>query len=108
MGEYFITANNLTFLKKSMIEFIEGLIILTAFLSIIFLFFIKWRKDYKQTGKLFILYDKKIKRWQLLIAILFLMFSVCVVLGAISVIGEENNISIKILPEQYNPWGWYL
>jgi len=37
-----------------MVEFIEGLIILTAFLSIIFLFFIKWRKDYKRTGKLLV------------------------------------------------------
>lgn len=38
-------------------EFIEGLIgliILTVFLSIIFLFFIKWRKDYKRTGKLLV------------------------------------------------------
>jgi len=89
-------------------EFIEGLIMLIIPLSIVCLFIIKWRKDYKRTGKLFVLYDKKIKRWKLLITILFLIFSVCVVLGAISVIGEENNIPIKILPEQYNPWGWYL
>jgi len=91
-----------------MIEFIEGLIMLIIPLSIVCLFIIKWWKDYKRTGKLFVLHDKKIKRWQLLVAILFLIFSVCVVLGAISVIGEENNIPIKIIPEQYNPWGWYL
>jgi len=36
-----------------MVELIEGLIILTAFLSVIIFFFIKWRKDYKRTGKLF-------------------------------------------------------
>ena len=90
-----------------MIEFIEGLIMLIVPLLIVCLFLVKWRKDYKRTGKLFVLYDKKIKRWQLLIFVLFLMFSVCVVLGAISVIGEENNIPIKIIPEQYNPWSWY-
>ena len=91
-----------------MIEFIEGLIMLIIPLSIVGLFLVKWRRDYKRTGKLFVLYDKKIKRWQLLIAILFLIFSVCVVLAAISVIGEENNTPIKIIPEQYNPWGWYI
>ena len=89
-------------------EFIEGLIMLIIPLLIVGLFLIKWRKDYKRTGKLLVLYDKKIKRWQLLIAILFLIFSVFVILAAISVIGEENNIPIKILPEQYNPWGWYI
>lgn len=89
-------------------EFIEGLIMLIVPLSLVFIFLIKWRKDYKRTGKLFILYDKKIKRWQLLIAILFLIFSIYVILVAISVIGEENNIPIKILPEQYNLWGWYI
>jgi protease-4 len=40
-----------------MIEFIEGLIILTAFLSIIFIFLIKWRKNYKRTGKLLVFND---------------------------------------------------
>ena len=79
-------------------EFIEGLIMLIVPLLIVCLFIIKWRRDYKRTGKLFVLYDKKIKRWQLLIAILFLIFSVCVVLAAISVIGEENNAPIKISP----------
>lgn len=91
-----------------MIEFIEGLIILSVFLSIIFLFLIKWRKDYKRTGKLLVLYDKKIKWWKLLISVLFLIFSVFIILAAISVIGEENNRPIQIIPEQYNPWGWYL
>jgi hypothetical protein len=91
-----------------MIEFIEGLIMIFIPLLIVCIFFIKWRKDYKRTGKLFVLYDKKIKWWQLLIFVLFLMFSICVILGAISVIGEENNIPIQILPEQYNPWGWYI
>ena len=91
-----------------MIEFIEGLIILIVPLVIICIFLIKWRKDYKRTGKLFVLYDKKIKRWQLLILVLFLMFSVYIILGAISVIGEENNIPIQIIPEEYNPWGWYI
>lgn len=86
----------------------EGLIMLIVPLSIVGLFLIKWLKDYRRTGKLLVLYDKKIKRWQLLIAILFLIFSICVILAAISVIEEENNIPIKILPEQYNPWGWYI
>jgi len=91
-----------------MIEFIEGLIMLIVPLLIVCIFIVKWRKDYKRTGKLFVLYDKKIKRWQFLITILFLMFSVCVILAAISVIGEENNVPIQIIPEQYNPWGWYI
>lgn len=91
-----------------MIEFIEGLIMLIVPLSIVGLFLIKWHKDYKQTGKLFVLYDKKIKWWQLLISILFLIFSVFVILSAISVIEEENNVPIQIIPEQYNPWGWYI
>jgi len=91
-----------------MVEFIEGLIMLVVPLLIVCLFIIKWRKDYKRTGKVFVLYDKKIKRWQLLIIVLFLIFSVFIILGAISVIGEENNIPIQILPEQYNPWGWYM
>lgn len=77
-------------------------------LSMVGLFFIKWRKDYKRTGKLFVLYDKKIKWWKLLILILFLIFSVFVILSAVSVIKEDNNIPIRIIPEQYNPWGWYL
>ena len=91
-----------------MIEFIEGLIMLIVPLSIVSFFLIKWRKDYKQTGKLFVLYDKKIKWWKLLIFILFLIFSVCVVLGAVSILTENSDTPIKILPEQYNPWGWYL
>ena len=91
-----------------MIEFISGLIMLTVPLLIVCLFIIKWRKDYKRTGKLFILYDKKLKRWKLLIAILFLIFSVYVILGAISVVKEENNTPIEIIPEECNPWGWYL
>jgi len=40
-----------------MIEFAGGFIILTAFLLVITLFFIKWRKDYKCTGKLFVFND---------------------------------------------------
>jgi len=91
-----------------MVEFIEGLIMLIVPLSMVGLFFIKWRKDYKRTGKLFVLYDKKIKWWKLLILILFLIFSVFVILSAVSVIKEDNNIPIRIIPEQYNPWGWYL
>jgi len=91
-----------------MVEFIEGLITLIVPLSIVGLFIIKWRKDYKRTGKLFVLYDKKIKWWKLLILILFLIFSVFVILSAVSVIEEDNNIPIRIIPEQYNPWGWYL
>ncbi len=91
-----------------MVEFIEGLIMLVIPLSIVGLFLIKWRKDYKQTGKLLVLYDKKIKWWRLLIIVLFLIFSVFVILGAISVIGEGDNVPIQILPEQYNPWGWYI
>lgn len=91
-----------------MIEFSEGLIMLIVPLSIVCFFLIKWRKDYKRTGKWFVLYDKKIKWWKLLISILFLIFSVFVILSAISVIEEDNNIPIRIIPEQYNPWGWYL
>ena len=91
-----------------MIELIEGLIILTVPLLMVYLFIIKWRKDYKRTGKLFILYDKKIKRWQFLIAILFLIFSVFAVSGAISVIKEKNNAPIQTTPEQYGPWAWYI
>lgn len=93
---------------RNMIEFIEGLIMLIIPLSIVGLFLIKWRRDYKQTGKILVLYDKKIKRWKLLISILFLIFSVFVILSAISAIEEDNNIPIQIIPEQYNPWGWYL
>lgn len=91
-----------------MIEFIGGLIMLIVPLSIVCLFIIKWCRDYRQTGKWFVLYDKKIKWWQLLISVLFLIFSIFVILGAISVIGEENNMPIQIIPEQYNPWGWYI
>ncbi len=89
-------------------EFIQGLIMLIVPLSIVGLFLIKWRKDYKQSGRILVLHDKKIKRWKLVIYILFLIFSIVVILAATSVINEENNIPIKILPEQYNPWGWYL
>ncbi|MFH1657228.1 MAG: hypothetical protein ABH919_02065 [bacterium] len=89
-------------------EFIEGLIMLIVPLSIIGFFLIKWRKDYKQTGKLLVLYDKKTKWRQLLISILFLVFSVFVILSAISVIEEDDNTPIQITPEQYNPWGWYI
>lgn len=90
-----------------MIESIEGLIILIIPLLIVCLFLIKWRKDYKQTGKLIVLYNEKIKRWQFLLYVLFLIFSVFVILSAISVIEEENNSPIQIIPEQYNIWGWY-
>ena len=90
-----------------MIEFIEGLIMLIAPLSIVCLFIIKWRNDYKQTGKIFVLYDKKIKWWELLISVLFLIISVWVILSAISVLTENSDTPIQIIPEQYNPWGWY-
>jgi len=89
-------------------ESIEGSIMLIVPLLIVGFFLIKWFKDYRRTGKLLVLYDKNIKRWKLLIYILFLIFSVVVILAAISVIKEENNAPIKILPEQYNPWGWYI
>lgn len=91
-----------------MIEFIEGLIMLIVPLSIVGFFLIKWRRDYKRTGKLLVLYDKKIKRWQLLVSVLFLMFSVYAILSAISIIEEGNNVPIQIIPEQYNLWGWYV
>ena len=87
-----------------MIEFIEGSIILIVPLLIICIFLIKWHKDYKRTKKLFVLYDKKIKRWQFLIAILFLISSVFVISSAVSVIGEKNDAPIQITPEQYGPW----
>jgi len=88
-------------------EFTVGLIMLIVPLSIICLFIIKWRKDYKRTGKLFVLYNKEMKRWQLLIAILFLIFSTCVILAAVSVMKKNDSAPIQIIPEQYNPWGWY-
>ena len=91
-----------------MVEFIEGLIILIIPLSIVCIFFIKWHKDCKRTGKLFVLYDKRTKWWQSLVSILFLMLSVYIILSAISVIEKENNVPIQIIPEQYNPWGWYI
>jgi len=88
-------------------EFIEGLIMLIIPLAIVGLFIIKWYKDYKKTGKVLVLYDKNIKRWKLLVYILFLIFSVIVILAAISVITENSDMPIRIIPEQYNPWGWY-
>lgn len=91
-----------------MIEFVEGLIMLIVPLSIVGLFLFKWRKEYKQSGRILLLHDKKMKRWKFAIYFLFLIFSVIVILAAISVINEENNLPIKILPERYNPWGWYL
>ncbi len=91
-----------------MVEFIEGLIMIIVPLLIVCIFLIRWWKDYKRTRKWFVLYDKKTKWWQLLVSVLFLMLSVLIILSAISVIEEENNVPIQIIPEQYNPWGWYI
>ncbi len=88
-------------------EFIQGIIILVIPLSIVFAFLIKWLKDYKRTGKLLVLKNEKTKWWHFLFLILFLILSVYIILGAISVIGIENNPPIRIIPEEYNPWSWY-
>ena len=58
-------------------EFIGGLLILAAFLSIIFLFLFKWSKDYKRTGKLLV-FNGNIKaemknRIKLILKIIFLL-----------------------------------
>lgn len=89
-------------------EFIEGLLILIIPLSIVGCFIAKWRKDYKETGKIIVLSDKKIAPWKIFISILFLIFSVYVISTAVYIATADDVVPIKILPEQYNPWGWYL
>ena len=80
-------------------EFIEGLLILAAFLSIIFLFLFKWWKDYKRTGKILVLYDKKTKYWLPVFILIFAMLIIAIFTD------YSEPVQIKI--EEWNPWGWY-
>jgi len=82
-----------------MTEFIEGIIILTVPLLIVFIMLFKWWKDYKQTRKLLVLYDKKTKYW----------LPIFIVLLAILIIAIFTDYSepIQIKIEEWNPWGWY-
>ena len=82
-----------------MIEVIGGLIILSGFLSIIFLFLFKWWKDYKRTGKLFVLYDKKTKYWLPVFILIFAMLIIAIFTD------YSKPVQIKI--KEWNPWSWY-
>ena len=84
-----------------MIEFIEGLIILTAFLSIISLLFIKWRKDYKRTGKLLVFNDNiKIGMRNRLKPILKIIFLLGIVLTIAMFWYDQYNYYFGEYPEE--------
>ena len=91
-------------------EFIEGLIVLIFLLSIVGLFIINWWRDYKRTGKIFVLRNSKIKNWKPLVFVLVSMFSIFDATPAMYFAEDYYNspTPIQINPEQYNPWGWYL
>ena len=82
-----------------MVEFIEGLIMLIVPLSIVCIFLIKWRKDYKRTGKLFVLHDKKTRYW---LPVFIVLLAILII-----VIFTDYSEPIQIKIEEWNPWGWY-
>lgn len=90
-----------------MLEFIMGLIIFAILPLIVATFLVKWFLDYRRTGRVLVLYDKKIKWWKFLISVLSLIFCIFVILGVIFFLKIENSVSIQITPEEYyNLWDW--
>lgn len=90
-----------------MTELIHGLIILIILiipLTIVFLFLLKWSRDYKLTGKFLVLNPKEFRQ-QLLFGIPFLILSALIIYGAFQSpeIIEESIDKIK----EWNPYGWY-
>lgn len=81
-----------------MLELIYGLIILILPLMIVFIFLIKWRRDYKATKKILVLYDKKTKYWVIfLIVLLAIMF----------IIAIRLDYSVPIQLKEWNPNAWH-
>ena len=89
-----------------MLNFIIGLIIFAILPLIIALFLVKWFLDYRRTGRVLVLYDKKVKRWKFLVSVLSLIFCIFIILGVIFLFKIENNTPIQILPEEYDLWDW--
>ena len=90
-----------------MLNFIIGLIIFAILPLIVMIFLIKWFLDYRRTGRVLVLYDKKVKRWKFLVSVLSLIFCIFIILGVIFLFKIENNNSIQITPEEYyNLWDW--
>ena len=80
-----------------------GIIIFFVPLLIVLLMLVKWWKDYKETKKRLVLYDKKTKYW----LIVFIPLLV-ILIGTIWVsFFEVESSPIKIRIEEWNPWGWY-
>lgn len=82
-----------------MVEFIEGILILIIPLLMVFIMLIKWRRDYKLTGKILVLYDKMTKYW--LILFIIVLFIIWVVDWS----GYSVPLPIKI--KEWNPAAWY-
>lgn len=86
-------------------ELIYGLIILILPLIIVFVFLIKWWKDFKITKRFLVLNPKEYK-WQLLFGIPFLIFSILTIYCAFQTpeIIEDSIYKIK----ECNPYGWIV
>ncbi|MCX6759099.1 MAG: hypothetical protein NT012_00800 [Candidatus Nealsonbacteria bacterium] len=105
-----ITFGFLGLYDEGFIEGFSGLLIIAFILAPIFTFFIKWRRDYRLTGKLFTLNYKEIKSWQFLFAVLFFIFSIFTVASTFFPSDYKNFNSlppIQINPDDWNPYGYY-
>jgi hypothetical protein len=86
-------------------ELIYGLIILIFPLTIVFIFLIKWRRDYKLTKRFLVLNPMEYKR-QLLFGIPFLILSVLIIYSASQSPGMIEDSIYKI--KEWNPCGWIV
>lgn len=82
-------------------EFIEGLIILSVLLLPILVLLFKWWKDYKRTGKILVLYDKKRKYLSLILIIILILL-------IIIIFTTDYSESIQNFKEKWNANGWHV
>lgn len=94
--------------EEDIIDGLVGLIMLVSVLSMVLTFVVKWLKDYKRTGRWFILIEGRAKPWQIIGLSLLLMLTACNAFGAFLCLEEKDESApIQINPSEWNPDGYY-